>query len=124
MGLDVSHGCWHGSYGAFGAWREWLARRAGFSLHEMEGFGGFLEWNRGDNLTILLDHSDCDGEILAKDCAPLAERLQELLPNEIERVTHVLSGEEEEEDWKVEALQQFIEGLRLADEYKEDVEFG
>ncbi len=123
MGLDVSHDCWQGSYSAFNTWRWWLAKRAGFNLNEMQGFGGFLEWNRADNLTILLDHSDCEGSIDVKDCAPLAERLQELLPNDSERITNALLGEENE-DWKIEALRQFIKGLRLADECGEDVEFG
>jgi hypothetical protein len=34
MGLDTSHGCWHGSYGGFAAWRNDIARVIGW---EVEG---------------------------------------------------------------------------------------
>ena len=39
MGLDTTHGCWHGAYSAFMAWREKLAEVAGLPpLQLMEGF--------------------------------------------------------------------------------------
>lgn len=39
MGLDTTHGCWHGSYTAFGRWREKLAEVAGLPpLELMDGF--------------------------------------------------------------------------------------
>jgi hypothetical protein len=39
MGLDVSHGCWHGAYSAFHRWRVKLAEVAGFPpLELMEYF--------------------------------------------------------------------------------------
>lgn len=38
MGLDVSHGCWHGSYSAFNRWRHGIARAAGIPLDLMEGY--------------------------------------------------------------------------------------
>lgn len=39
MGLDTTHGCWHGAYSAFMRWREKLAEVAGLPpLMLMEGF--------------------------------------------------------------------------------------
>lgn len=38
MGLDTTHGCWHGAYSAFMRWREKLAEVAGIPLWLMEGF--------------------------------------------------------------------------------------
>ena len=39
MGLDTTHGCWHGAYSAFMRWRKKLAEVAGLPpLELMEGF--------------------------------------------------------------------------------------
>ena len=38
MGLDTTHGCWHGGYISFMAWRQKLAEAAGIPLALMEGF--------------------------------------------------------------------------------------
>lgn len=39
MGLDTSHGCWHGAYSAFARWRSKLAEVAGYPpLDLMDGF--------------------------------------------------------------------------------------
>ena len=39
MGLDTTHGCWHGAYSAFMRWREMIADVAGMPpLELMEGF--------------------------------------------------------------------------------------
>jgi hypothetical protein len=41
MGLDTTHGCWHGAYSAFHRWRSQLAEIAGLPpLEMMEGFWG------------------------------------------------------------------------------------
>jgi hypothetical protein len=109
MGLDTSHGAWHGAYSAFMRWRETIARVAGLPpLELMEGFfekgsyrdpfvqmakefpnsaRGFydslpIKWDalRPSALHKLLYHSDCDGEIAAEDCGPIADELEKLLP--------------------------------------------
>lgn len=117
MGLDTTHDCWHGPYGAFGRWREELTRAAGLpELSAMVGFGGQNSWEHWeeDPIVILLNHSDCDGVILHKDCAPLAARLEELLP--------LLQSDAW--GWGSKQLaEQFIKGLRAADAAGEDVEF-
>jgi hypothetical protein len=113
MGLDTTHNCWHGSYGSFGRWRKAVADAAGYgNLDAYEGFGGKKQWPDVDDdiLAVLLSHSDCDGEILAKDCLPLAIRLERLI---------VLIKDER---WQ-ETTQQFVNGLRLAAELGENVEF-
>jgi len=146
MGLDISHGCWHGAYSAFMRWRTKIASLIGIPLYLMEGFyreGSLrtfhssgvdvpvpfiveetekvlpLRWEdfRPSPLHILIDHSDCDGEIEWKDCAPIAfelEKLLPLLPNE-DAGGHIGL-------WK-ETTQKFIDGLRLAHNRKENVEF-
>lgn len=61
-----------------------------------------------DPLIVLLAHSDCEGEIQADFCAPLADRLTELLPalEGLDGGGHIGSF--------VEKTQTFIDGLREA----------
>ncbi len=159
MGLDLSHGAWHGAYSAFNRWRSEIARLAGIPLGLVEGFydGGppdeamtwagppscgplckshlgpllvrwiedAAEWLpvkwealKPDPLHVLLNHSDCDGEIAPADCGPIADRLQELLP--------LLPTEEDPGhigNW-TEKTQKFIDGLRLAATRGEPITFG
>lgn len=54
MGLDTSHGCWHGAYSAFNRWRDKLAEIAGIPYglmervwpwpHNSESVNKALEW--------------------------------------------------------------------------------
>lgn len=82
MGLDTTHNCWHGPYSIFGLFRKELAKLIGITLGEMEGFGGTLSFdNVKDDLKILINHSDCDGNISPEDAFKLATRLTELLPS-------------------------------------------
>jgi hypothetical protein len=185
MGLDTSHGCWHGAYSAFSRWRTKLAEVAGVPLPLMEGFwgrgnpyadgieeivgrlqppspftsssdGGFtatretllgtlqvsirmdpdtramqavlhdvlpwlpLSWDslKSDVLHELLNHSDCDGELAPEICAPLADRLAELLPLMPDEDTGGHIG-----NWRSKT-QTFINGLRLAASKGEPVTFG
>lgn len=138
MGLDVSHDCWRGAYSAFTRWRNELSTVAGYGVAVPDG--GFFElpaidwediqsgrhgdtlngdWKQtpSDPLLILLAHYDCEGHILARDCAPLADRLAELLP--------LLPNEEASGHighWHTKT-QAFIDGLRMAAERGEVVEF-
>lgn len=146
MGLDTTHDCWHGAYSIFHQWRQEIARAAGLPpLRLMEGFfvrGDHMdplrEWGercpnlaesfyrslpiswitlRPDPLFILLNHSDSDGEIDADDCGPIADRLEELLPDlpEGDNCGHI-------GNWK-DKTQSFIDGLRAASAAGEPVEF-
>jgi hypothetical protein len=140
MGLDTSHDCWHGAYSAFMRWRRELARVAGLPpLDLMEAFyvaGDYMDpiktedayqgirqqlpirWQalRPDVLHALLYHSDCDGELAAELCGPLADRLSELLP--------LLAGDFGGHVGAIAVkTQQFIDGLRLAASLNEPVRF-
>jgi hypothetical protein len=84
MGLDTTHGAWHGSYGSFHVWRTAVAQAAGINLEEMQGFGGEKEWP-DHPLTPLLHHSDCDGKLTPQECTQIAAELvviQEKLPDD------------------------------------------
>ena len=63
-----------------------------------------------DPLIVLLAHSDCEGEIQAEFCAPLANRLEALLP---------LLGDEA----YIAKTQTIIGGLRVAAAADEPVQF-
>lgn len=85
MGLDTTHDCYHGSYSGFHNFRVDVAKAAGIELDEMEGFtddGPGRPWSdlKPDHIHILLNHSDCDGEIPVGVQIALADRLDELVP--------------------------------------------
>lgn len=119
MGLDTSHGCWNGAYSAFGRWRNAICEVAGLGdLDDYVGFGGHKQWDHSDPLTVLLYHSDCDGEIEHTECSTLADSLEQLLPA-LERLGdgggHI--------GMYVDKTQHFIDGLRHAADSQENVEF-
>lgn len=68
-------------------------------------------------LHILLHHSDFDGEIDWKDCGPIADCLEALLPNLPKGIAAGHIG-----DFR-DKTQTFIDGLRCAFAAKENVEF-
>jgi hypothetical protein len=116
MGLDTDFSCWNGPYSAFMRWREAVAKAAGISLIEMQGYKDAygvdgMKWEtlKPDVLHVLLNHSDCDGWIPARCTKALADRLTELLPS--------LSG------WDLEKTQIFISGLREAHKAHKRVNF-
>jgi hypothetical protein len=144
MGLDTTHGCWHGAYSAFSHWRAKLAEVAGYTFHESKVVPGSynpdIDWGNieatigadlngnwpaipvrpdgtPDPLIILIAHSDCEGEIESKYCGPLADRLEELLPKltNLDGGGHIGSY--------TDTTQKFIKGLRLASKRNENVGF-
>lgn len=143
MGLDTTHGCWHGAYSAFSRWRDGLAVAAGYTFHK-DDLGRLtvdIDWGNvertighdligrwpampvrpdgtPDPLIVLLAHSDCEGEIQADFCAPLADRLEELIP--------LLEGEDGGGHIGLftEKTQTFVDGLRRAAAAGESVGFG
>ncbi len=94
MGLDVSHDCFSAPYSAFACFREYLCRAIGINMMSMEGFPRLAsiireddpvpqtKWEalRPDPLHLLINHSDCDGEIAHEHCEPIARRLREVAP--------------------------------------------
>lgn len=65
----------------------------------------------------LLYHSDCDGEILAESCGPIADALESLLPNMPEGDAGGHIG-----NWRAKT-QTFINGLREASSANEPLGF-
>lgn len=133
MGLDTSHGCWHGAYSVFTRWRHELARAAGYQVARLEGHihdTTLIDWGHivdknyygdwdvlpTDPLILLIAHSDCEGVIHQAHAALLADRLTELLP--------LLDGDGGGHigDYRTKT-QQFIDGLRDAVAKGEDIEF-
>jgi len=136
MGLDTTHGCWHGAYSAFNRFRNKLAVLAGYELEQVS-FGGecpLLDWDKyeteaylygdpdaeipDDPLILLFAHSDCDGYLYPKQAQALADRMQELLP-----LTHEVDGRLHRVENLTIATEQFIEGLRKAVKRNEKVGF-
>lgn len=115
MGLDTSHDAWHGPYSAFGRWRGEIAKLIGIDLKAMEGFGGEGKWGAlpPDALHVLLNHSDCDGDIAPEDCAKIADRLEELLP----------SVPADPMDYTRKKTEAFIKGCRAAAAAGERLDF-
>jgi hypothetical protein len=127
MGLDTSHGCWHGGYIAFHRWRRAIAEVAGYKIvqgergpeyelpwdmFEEKNYQGEWDSPPGDDpLLFLLVHSDCDGVIHPEHGVHIAVRLEQLLPK--------LDGDE----WIREKTVQFVAGLYAAAQASEDVDF-
>lgn len=120
MGLDTTHGCWHGPYSYFNEWRAAVAEAAG--IEDLHGYwelrppenieqlhGMWFHMPEGGPLAILFNHSDCEGYILSHHCKDLAEAMLEILPK--------VSVE-----WRNET-ERFIAGLLVAAEMQQNVEF-
>lgn len=119
MGLGTSHDCWHGPYSAFNAWRKEICEAAGLGdLYDYYGFGGDKIFDKDDPLTILLYHSDCDGEIEWKDSNAIANRLEECLPN-----VFGYGSDDIDNHYYVDKTTRFIKGLHESFECQENVEF-
>ncbi|MFE6554805.1 hypothetical protein ACWEQ2_24510 [Streptomyces sp. NPDC004096] len=69
------------SYSGFGMFRKWLAQAEGFTLAEMDGFGGDRQWRSvSTTLAPLLNHPDDDGPDLAPaECEAMLPRLETIL---------------------------------------------
>ncbi|MEV8363761.1 hypothetical protein [Streptomyces niveus] len=66
------------SYTGFNMFREWLAQAEGFTLAEMNGFGGDCVWSSvSTTLAPLLDHPDDDGSLAPAQCAAMLEAITE-----------------------------------------------
>lgn len=122
MGLDISHGAWHGAYSAFNRYRTEIARQIGIHLNSMEGFtedANAIKWEslKPNPIQCLLNHSDCDGYINWSVCAKIADELEKLLPalSELDGGGHI-------GNYKDKTLE-MIKGLRLAHSQKEKLLF-
>lgn len=117
MGLDITHDAWHGPYSAFNKWRAAIADVAGMPpLYDMIGFGGNIKWDtlEYNDIHILLNHSDCDGEISWQDCKLVADALSKLV-DKLSDGGYYISDKE--------LAVQFINGCMLAYNSKENLIF-
>ncbi len=124
MGLDTTHDCWHGPYGAFNNFRRRVALAINIELDHMEGFKPLtagdewepILWEHLEHRPAheFLMHSDCEGEIPADRCGPIADDLQEICDGLPVRAMY--------DDCRP-ALERFIAGLRLAQSKGEAVGF-
>jgi len=113
MGLDTTHGCYHGGYRSFNTHRERIAKAIGFHLRSMEGFGGSVSFDTMNHpIKPLLDHSDCDGELSVDDCKSIVKGIEMIAEH----------FEEKYED-TLQMLGQFREGCLLAIKNNEVVKF-
>ncbi|MET9497834.1 hypothetical protein [Streptomyces sp. NPDC006552] len=65
------------SYTGFNMFREWLAEAEGFTLAEMNGFGGDRKWGSvSTTLAPLLAHPDDEGSLTPAQCAAMLARLE------------------------------------------------
>lgn len=75
MGLDISHGAWHGAYSAFMTWRIKIAEVAGFPPLEL--MEGFYYKTDSSNPFSSLDYAYPKGDELAMSAV---RRIQKRLP--------------------------------------------
>lgn len=138
MGLDCSHGAFHGAYSAFNRLRQIVCWAAGGSfpphlVHNPDGTLGKDEkgdtlWNMalddsliyfgqdidiGSGLYLFLTHSDCDGEISPEMCAKVADDLEKLLPK-IASIPNQGGGHIAARGGFAEVIRKFIAGCREA----------
>lgn len=81
MGLAFSHCDARWSHSGFHRFRRRVAREIGMDLDAMNGFAnGHLPWTHvADPIALLLNHSDCDGELSPEECAHVWPRLLVLI---------------------------------------------
>lgn len=123
MGLDTTHNAWHGPYSSFNEFRRAILKAYnGEDLFEYEGYESRCKRDNGyespgkaliniddDGILLLMDHSDCEGNIRWVDC--------KLVADSIERIITKLK------DQHFDNAIPFVKGLRLAYNSKEDLLF-
>ena len=133
MGLDTTHDCWHGPYSQFMRWRQWISlfvmtergKAGDKEAQKIANMGATREaiekaWADGHYndqsipINVLMNHSDCDGEIPAETCGPLADALESFMDQMPERGIY---------DEQRPATERFIRGLRKAAAAGEPVGF-
>ena len=138
MGLDTTHGCWNGGYGAFNKFRYGLGKLIGINLDDYYGYRNsdktppykdLVTINNG--IGPLLDHSDCDGELTPSECQRIFDGMQQIVDdskNDIKLKDDVDDYqynvyEINEEKWLSMKIHKFMDGCREAIVANENVEF-
>lgn len=116
MGLHTTHGCFSGPYSQFNRWRQELHKYTApvptRTLDQAWDAGDYLD--NSSPINILMNHSDCEGEIPALVCGPLADALLAIL-NQMPSTGFY--------DAARPATERFIVGLRKAAAANEAVSF-
>ena len=78
MGLDFIGSNAHFSYSGFYSFRAKLAESIGIpNLRDMEGFDGDISWDTvKDDISLLINHSDCDGNLSPAKMKKIYPRLK------------------------------------------------
>ncbi|WP_086561978.1 hypothetical protein [Streptomyces africanus] len=107
------------SYTGFSMFRQWLAQVDGFTLAEMEGFGGDRQWSSvSTTLAPLLNHPDADGPDLAPaQCAAMLSRLEALLEHQPDDSDPILRR-------RMEDVHQLVAVLRFCVDMDVELIFG
>lgn len=130
MGLDVSHGCWHGAYSAFHRLRiQILATVTGKRVNVWD-FDKYVELVEEspmrEPLREFLLHSDSKGPIERASQIPMADTLDvvaDAMESELSTIEDEGAGHIAAAGGYVAAVRTFASGLRLAYEKNETVEF-
>ena len=157
MGLGFSvngKSCGNWSYSGFMSFRERIASSIGIELRDMQGFSkipssfivehGYLAYREAcekedlsnkiswdtvnDPIKILLNHSDCDGEIPPEECYDIAIRLEEIIKDWSQKTTIDVNypnypSQMTFDDYDVAQAKRLIEGLKQAALYSKPVKF-
>ena len=145
MGLDTTHGAFHGAYGAFNRFRQIVAKAMGGSYPPHENplvcsdgdvivdpdNGRFYvpyTWSEfqinNPGLSAFLLSNDCEGEFEPETCLQMANELESLLPAiaKIEEANPA-GGHLERDGGYVAVTKRYIEGCRLAHSLGEVLEY-
>lgn len=126
MGIDFSHCDASWSYNGFSSMRTALAKHVGITLENMKGFSESAIVGRGlpgedwpevedEPLVLLLNHSDCDGELTP-------EELRILLPR-LKVVVKEMMYENELFEYDSDQLLELMDGMELAISHDEPLQF-
>ena len=143
MGLDTTHGAFHGAYSAFNRFRQVIAEAAGGSYPPHKTpliIGGEEVTNPDDGMWYVPDwdefqiahpglsaffvSNDCEGQFSPETCKQMADEIEALLP-EIKFVAsrHIAAGHLERDGGYVKVAERYIAGCRAAHAANEALEY-
>lgn len=79
MGLDFSHCEARWGYGGFNRFRTKLFNALGGTQVNSNDWVVYLDESKDDPIYPLLNHSDCDGELLSSECEQIIPRLRQIV---------------------------------------------
>lgn len=108
------------SYTGFSVFRKWLAQAEGFTLTEMNRFGGEHQWcSVSTTLAPLLNHPDDDGpDLTTAQCAAMLPRLEAILDQQQSDDSDLVIRR------RIEDVRQFITVLRFCVDKDVELIFG